>query len=208
MIQLYAITDHPGPALRDMTRLTTVATERLAAVCAPAGPAEMTPDALWRHEQVVEALMEDRDLLPVRYGTRLESGPAVARALADRHDELLVALDRVRGAVELSVRVALGADLRPVSLEPESGAGYMRARARSGRAREAALRTVHEPLSILARDSSATSARPGELLRTAYLVDRAAVPGFTSLVGRLQGANPRLQLLCTGPWPAYSFAGR
>jgi Gas vesicle synthesis protein GvpL/GvpF len=150
---------------------------------------------------VVEALMEDRDLLPVRYGTRLGNERAAARALEDRHEELARALERVRGAVELSVRA-----LRAREDEPEaasSGSEYLRARARTA----AAAAELHQPLSAVARMSIRRPASlPTEVLRAAYLVDRGAIDGFTSLVRRLDAANPEVQLLCTGPWPPYSFA--
>lgn len=182
MIELYAITDHPSAPLPDVAALSLAPMDGLAAVCAPAGAGEVTPDALWRHEEVVEELMRTRDLLPVRYGTRLEDERAAARALAERRRELSTALDRVRGAVELSLRVAIPERQSPAD-------------------REAVIRTVHEPLAILARESRRRS------MRAAYLVDRMAIEPFTALVSRLQDANPQLGLLLTGPWPPYSFAG-
>ena len=206
MIELYAITDNPGPPLPDLAPLGALSVDGLAAVYGPASSGEVTPEALWRHEEVVEALMEDRDLLPVRYGTCLEDEATAVRAVAERRADLAVALDQVRGAIELAVRVLL-ADERPAAAGPElSGAQYLCAKARSASERESAIRTLHEPLSILARASRQASPRaPSEPLRAAYLVDRPAVPAFTALVSRLQDANPRLRLLCTGPWPPYSF---
>jgi len=187
VIDLYAITDDPAPPLSEP--LTAVASHGLAVVCGPAEDGEVTAEVLWRHEEVVEALMEERDLLPVRFGTRVDDETAAARALGDRHVQLAGALDRVRGAVELSVRVighAGGDDLR---------------------AKAAAAAAVHGPLSQEARASTQLIPRePSELLRAAYLVDRASVDSFVAHVARLQEANPRLRLLCTGPWPAYSFA--
>jgi hypothetical protein len=210
VIELYAITDHPGPPLPDVAPLNAVATEHLAAVCAPASDGEVSPDALWRHEDVVEALMEDRDLLPVRFGTCLEDESAAVLAVAERYDELAVALDRVRGAVELSLRVVVADEpTQAAHEEPGSGADYLRAKTRCGVERETAVRVLHEPLSILARASLQVSPRsPSELLRAAYLVDRPAVEGFVGLVARLQSVHPGLRLLCTGPWPPYSFAER
>ena len=185
MIEVYAITDHPAPPLPGPAQLVVVPTGDLAAVCAPAGDGEATPEALWRHEELVEALMEDRDLLPVRYGTRFEDEQAAAGAVRSRHADLSAALDRVRGAVELSLRVL---DTR----DPAAGD---------------AVDAIHAPLAELAR---ATAQRPvraaRELLRASYLVDRDAVGPFADRVGRLQAANPHLRLLCTGPWPPYSFA--
>jgi gas vesicle protein GvpL/GvpF len=182
VIEVYAITDHPAPPLPALAPLGLVATGELATVFAPAGAGATSPEDLWRHEEIVEALMEDRDVLPVRYGTRFDDERAAAGAVQGRHADLIAALDRVRGAVELSLRVI------------DTGAGTEQ---------DAALRAIHEPLAELSR-ATVRRAQP-DLLRGAYLVDREAVPRFTDRVGRLQNAHPGLRLLCTGPWPPYSF---
>jgi hypothetical protein len=201
VIELYAVTDHPTPPLPDVAPLQLAPSRDLAAVYAPAGDGKVSAEALWRHEEVVEALMRDRDLLPVRFGTRLPDEAAAARVVADRRDALAEALQRVRGAVELAVRVV------PAAIEerepPAGGAAYLRER----RAAADAAAAIHEPLSRLAR---ASAKRPspvhGEVLRAAYLVDRDAVDGFRGAVADLQHEHPRLRILCTGPWPPYSFA--
>jgi Gas vesicle synthesis protein GvpL/GvpF len=210
VIELYAITDHPGPPLPDDPPLKAVPIDGLAALCAPVSDAELSPETLWRHEEVVESLMADRDLLPVRYGTRLEDEAAVARAVEDRRDELAAALDRVRGAVELSVRV-VATDTRVASLgasDTASGAEYLRLRARAAARHERTARALHEPLAALSRAGVEGRPRPPELFRAAYLVERDAVEPFARAVARLQGANAGLSILCTGPWPPYSFAER
>jgi hypothetical protein len=207
VIDLYAITDDPAPPLPDVGPLSAVASHGLALVCAPAEQVELSAEVLWRHEEVVEALMEDRDVLPVRFGTRVADETAAARALGERHRELSAALDRVRGAVELSLRM-LGErpdDTRGAT-ELSSGTDYLRAKARAAAAHEGALRAVHEPLARRARASKQRPVREeNELLRAAYLVDREQVDGFVDLVSELQASNPRVRLLCTGPWPPYSF---
>ncbi len=213
MIELYAIPDDPGPPLPDVAGLRLVPFDGLAAVCTPASEDEVSPETLWRHEDVVEALMADRDLLPVRYGTRLDDEAAVARAMEGRRDELAAALERVRGAVELSVRVvAAGAAPAPSPpphpAERTSGAEYLRLRAEAEVSRDEAASALNDPLAALARDSAQAQPRPPELFRAAYLVERATVDSFVAEVGRLQGANPDLAILCTGPWPPYSFAAR
>jgi Gas vesicle synthesis protein GvpL/GvpF len=211
VIELYAITDNPGPPLPDVASLTLVKVDGLAAVCTPAEEAEVSAETLWRHEEVVEALMADRDLLPVRYGTRLEDEGAVARAVEERRDELAAALDRVRGAVELSVRVMAAAAAPPSapSAPPaSSGAEYLRQRARADASHDRAAGALHEPLAALSRESAEARPRPPELFRAAYLVERDAVASFAAEVARLQTAHPGLSILCTGPWPPYSFAER
>jgi hypothetical protein len=67
---------------------------------------------------------------------------------------------------------------------------------------------VHEPLSALSRASVVGRPRPPELFRAAYLVERDAVEPFTAAVARLQDVNAAFSILCTGPWPPYSFAER
>jgi hypothetical protein len=167
VIAVYAIADHPGPPLPGrVDGLRVVPAHRLAAICGDVEEREVSPNALWQHEEVVEALMEQRDLLPVRYGTRLPDEAHVVAAVAERHDALLAALDRVRDATELSLRVA--------------------AQARAS-------------TKLDTRESA-------DLLRAAYLVDRDGGEAFTAAVADEQRHNPELRLLCTGPWPPYSFA--
>jgi gas vesicle protein GvpL/GvpF len=196
VIELYAITDDPAPP---DPPLRAVRCDGLTALCAPAERREVTPEILWRHEEVLEALMEERAVLPVRFGTLVEDEQAAARAIEARREELTTSLDRVRGAVELAIRA------HPIHTEgdpptAETGADYMRAKAR----RVEAARLLHEPLAFLARDSVV---KPGaELLRAAYLVDREAVDSFVGLVRRLQETHDGLHIVCTGPWPPYSFA--
>ena len=207
MIELYAITDNPGPPLPDLAPLELVPIDGLAAVCTPAGEPEFSAQAFWRHEEIVEALMTDRDLLPVRYGTRLDDEGAVARVVEERRDELAAALERVRGAVELSVRaMSARTPSTPVpAAEASSGAEYLRLRRSADTRRERTARALHEPLSGLARESVEGQPRATELFRAAYLVERDAVEPFAAAVARLQQSNPGLSILCTGPWPPYSF---
>ena len=44
-----------------------------------------------------------------------------------------------------------------------------------------------------------------ELLRAAYLVERGQVDAFVTAVRRLQEDRADLALVCTGPWPPFSF---
>jgi Gas vesicle synthesis protein GvpL/GvpF len=196
VIELYAITDDPAPPEPPLRALQS---DGLTALCAPAEQREMTAAVLWEHEAVVESLMEERDLLPMRFGTLVEDDDAAIRALEERREELKTSLDRVRGAVELAVRAeALASSAAAPS--GASGAEYIRAKAR----RTEAAHLLHEPLAFLARESVV---QPGpELLRAAYLVDREAVEGFVGLVRRLQETHDGIRVLCTGPWPPYSFA--
>jgi hypothetical protein len=176
--------------------------------------ARPSPEAMWTHERVVETLMERGAVLPMRFGTTLADEDALAAALADRRDELLASLERVRGRVELGVRAAQPAREPAVSdaarAHPASitGREYVLGKLRELRRAEHAAAALHEPLAGLAAEARQQRVRaPDEVLRAAYLVDRAAVGSFRAAVERLQAAHPDTAILCTGPWPPYSFVG-
>jgi hypothetical protein len=118
MIYLYAITDQPTAAMPSVSNLATGANQDrsplfgityqdIAAVVSSVASAEVQPteDNLWLHETVVEALMADRAVLPVRFGTVVPSEAVIQEALAAHYASLAANLDRVRGRVELGLRV-------------------------------------------------------------------------------------------------------
>jgi Gas vesicle synthesis protein GvpL/GvpF len=216
VIWVYAICDlpdNPPPRRRGLAQapLEGVRHGPLLAVVSrhEQTPADTALDALWVHERVVERLMGDRAVLPMRYGTKLGDDAALRASLAEREGELLAALDRVRGRVELSVRAmqphGTNGDAAAIAL-PTTGREYLLSRLHDGRRAEQAAAAVHQPLAALAVAARRWPGRvPGEVLRAAYLVDRAVVPRFRATVERLQRDQPAA-LLCTGPWPPYSFA--
>ncbi len=198
MIELVAITDDPR---QPPEPLRAVRRGSLSILCAVASSiAEPTADDLWRHEELLERLLEDRDLLPVRYGTVVKDEAAAARVLDERHEELTAGLARVRGAVEVAVRVR---SREPADEGPAaglSGREYMDAKAGASRSADA----VHAPLAALARESVIHGG--DEVLRAAYLVDRGEVGAFVTAVHRLQQEHEEVAVVCTGPWPPFSFA--
>jgi hypothetical protein len=210
VITLYAITDHPTPPIPPLGAMRVIASGDLAAVCGPVLGREVTAEALWQHERLVEALMDDRDVLPVRYGTCLPDDAAAVRTLDDNRAAFAASLESVRGAVELAVRVFAGAgdaDRPTASQTAMTGTAYLRARARLAADESGAAAIVHRPLARTARAASlARVNRPGELLRAAYLVDRDAGGAFSDRVREIQEENPQLRITCTGPWPPYTFA--
>jgi len=179
MPYVYAVIENgagePAPPLYAVRR------GRVAAVVADRGVPEATPDALIAHEEVVEALMDPGPVLPMRFGSTTAD---VAGLLAEREDELAGALERVRGAVELGVREAGGC-----APPPATGTDYLMGRTRLARMHEAL--APHARAAVRARRSPHVGA---------YLVHRDAVDAFRARVAGLDAA-----LVCTGPWPPYSF---
>jgi hypothetical protein len=197
MIDLLAISE---AGARPEPPVIAIQSDGVAVLCAPATDAEPDAAALWQHEERIERLMAERPLLPVRFGTRVVDEAAAAAAVAGRGAELMARLDHVRDAVELAVRVRLADPEPEPETVPASGAEFIRART----ARTHVADVVREALDGLARDSRERAA--DEPLRAAYLVERGAVEAFVTRVRELQAEHPELAILCTGPWPPYSFA--
>jgi hypothetical protein len=178
-------------------------------------PGEPALDALWVHERVVERIMADRAVLPMRFGSRVADEDALREALAARQQEFHGTLQRVRGRVEVSVRAMQQGGEQASAPEPlasrppaTSGREYLAAKLRDGRRTEREASALHDPLAGLAFDAVRQPARgPDELLRASYLIDAPVLARFRGTVERLQRTHPAIAILCTGPWPPYSFVG-
>ncbi|HEX6533418.1 MAG TPA: GvpL/GvpF family gas vesicle protein [Gemmatimonadaceae bacterium] len=140
-------------------------------------PREVTPDLARAHDGVVRAAMAWETPLPARYGQTFANEESLTSALAAREGAIVEALERVRGAVEMTVRVLLdedpaeeGAEERgeraaPLAAlgwagagegEAASGAG---ARARTGRDYLSSVRARHEREAALHRRAEFLQAR-------------------------------------------------
>ena len=87
-----------------------------------------------------------------------------------------------------------------------SGASYLRDRLEL---RQSARRVASEldPLTALALSSRrALVPRPDLPVLDVYLVDRGRVDEFVALVQQLGDLLDEVDLVCSGPWPPYSFA--
>lgn len=226
---LYAITGRPGAHPPSVSGLEDghpfdVCHRDIAAVLGAVASEGIppTPSNLWRHEHVIEALMTDRTALPARFGTVLSDEAKAQAMLTARHAEFAADLDRLRGCVEMGLRVLWvqpPIDVSSVARNlcgerrQASGRSYLEARLGEwrqrevvkGRAEEMAAR-VHAPLRRLALDSRERVLATRRLLLTAaYLVEKDKVGVFGSEVDALAPGFSALRLLCTGPWPPYSF---
>jgi hypothetical protein len=161
------------------------------------------PAALWRHDQVVEAVMSSGAVLPARFGTTFTGVDALRAALEQDTQRLQTALEAVRGCVELAVRVTLPA---PSMAAPRSGQDYVRSELDRRRERRAAADRMLVPLEAHAVRSRPGRAEQGDLTAS-YLVRTDAVDAFAERARVLARDHSELALSCTGPWPPYSFIG-
>jgi Gas vesicle synthesis protein GvpL/GvpF len=209
VIHVYGFVPAPPPLLQveglGGAQIETHASGPVATLLSrhPDGP-PATEEAVLRHAQVVdEALRAAGTVLPARFGTVYPDEAALARAVAPRADSLVRRLASVRGCVELGVRV-LSSELGEDD-SVESGLEYMRSRLRQTEDRRRLAAEVHGALDELSRESTHRIPNSGNVVFVAsYLVPGEARQLFERRVDEL--GRDRAALVCTGPWPPYSFA--
>jgi hypothetical protein len=227
VIYVYAITDR-GAALPRTLRglkdrpLWPATCGAVSAVCSRHEAPSPRPavEQVRRHEHVVERLMEDRPILPARYGILFPTARRFYETLDAHRDALAAGLDEVRGHVELGVRALWRKEPAPRSGSRSSGAAavrsgreYMAARLAEDRDRQgqeerlaAAAAEIHRPLADLARRSvQLVVTSPAALFTGAYLVAPPRIETFRRRVEDLAAVQPEVCFLCTGPWPPYHF---
>jgi hypothetical protein len=223
-LYLYAITDHPerpigvGVGIAN-AELHRIAYREIAMVVSTMPEDKLPPTAanVMLHERVIESLMAERTLLPARFGMLLKNQQAALDALAKHYDAYLANLDRVRGRVELGLRVLWRAS-EPIAAvrtsEPyRDGRSYLLARLAEERHAQAERRAAEAQAAILTKRLAELAAdsvvevlvTPRMLLKAAYLVDQTQIGAFQQAVGEQQARDDSLRFLCTGPWPAYHF---
>jgi Gas vesicle synthesis protein GvpL/GvpF len=185
--------------------LRAIHADALMAIVSDHEGAALRPEVetLWDYERIVERIAQVRAIVPARFGSTLDADEAVVEMLRSKRERLMTVLEHTRGAVELSVRATWEQAPEP---EHHTGTGYMQARLQQrSRAREVAGELM--PLDKLSRTSRCKlPAGPEHPMRCAYLVDSELIEDFTASLRRLDQQLRDVELVCTGPWPPYSFA--
>jgi hypothetical protein len=164
--------------------------------------AEISRDSVLRHAEVLEELMtRSAAVLPAQLGRAFRNEDELTAAVRAQAPQLEQGLERVRGCVEFGLR-AIPAE-REGELDAASGTDYMRARLEEFRRGDRLVAELHEPLARLAHE--VTLRQRGGELSAAYLVAREDAAAFQQEVARLE-RSPEVTVVCTGPWPPYSFA--
>ena len=130
---VYAITDHPGRPLPAQSGLDDAPLAQrvyrdIAAVVSAYGGAHpsASADDLWRYEEVLESLMCDRTVLPVRFATAAPSWQHVGDMLCAAYAAFVQDIERVRGHVEIGMRFLTASEhggeaaTASVRIEPEA----------------------------------------------------------------------------------------
>lgn len=210
MIYLYGVTEH-GATSPEVAGLEDEPVSVLDAglvaglVSWHEGPGiDPEPEALWSHDRVLENVMQHGPVLPARFGSTFADSDALVALLEREGPRLRGQLERVRGCVELAVRLSLPAADQPV---PQTGREYVQARLTQRDESRAAVEMALEPLAEHAVLSQQNAASETTTLTASYLVRASEVDRFAEEVRELASRHTELSLSCTGPWPPYSFVG-
>lgn len=197
----------------------------LSAVVSEAGEqaAAVTDENVLAHSRVNAAALAGSTPLPFRFGTRAAS-ERLAEYVSSNEAALAAALARVRGCVEMSVKLLersqgvegseVGSQKSEVqTAEGGRGTAFLLAKRREILGGEDARRRAEElaawlaaGVSGLAREASARVRPAGAIaLSAAHLVERARVAEYRSRLRSLGAGRRDLRLLTSGPWPPYNF---
>jgi Gas vesicle synthesis protein GvpL/GvpF len=173
------------------------------------------------HDAVMRRLLAVATVVPLRFGSLHNDLASVDEFLSEHRAEFLDTLERVRGRVELGVKVWVAPPAAEAGEQPVTGRGYLerQRKARDDEARSRAniderLRLIHTRLLEVSVAGVLNRPQPRELtgerremaMNAAYLVP-AADDAFVAEVERLRGAHPDVVLEVTGPWAPYNFVG-
>ena len=177
----------------------------------------VTRENVLAHERVVRRVLAETTPLPFRFGT-IVSEARLAEFLDSGQAKLKEQLARVRGAVEMSVKIIRQQEASAAGCEEEETAGgagtkfLLRKRRELLGAGEGAERAaeVEAWLGRALKDSvreSRVSLRPSEnlLLAAAHLVERARLADYRAALDCAKTERPELHFLTSGAWPPYSF---
>ena len=208
MIQICCVVDEPEAALnagRELAPdLRLLQVPRLSCVvrpCQASEPAE-DEDHLVRHDQLLRRMMLVSTVVPFCYRTVLPSVDEATAELVPRARVFEAAIGRVRGRVELAMRVGPTAATAAGAPAGE-GRAYLRTKALNS----SMVRRLHGTLTGYAHCAHISVDSKGGA-SAAYLIDAGRVDEFCGMAVRTaNGIDGLSDVSLTGPWPPYTFAG-
>jgi hypothetical protein len=177
------------------------------------------------HETVLERVLADATIVPLRLCTLYRDQEGVRQLLRDQRGELMRSLDAVAGCAEWGVKLfSIGATAAPDedNVETASGTEYLASRQRAralanqvSELRAQAAEAVYERLLAVAREGRRNPPQRPEahgrdaemLLNAALLVQRDRSDELHDAAAEVRQLwEPRGYLVdVTGPWPPYNF---
>jgi len=188
----------------------------------------VTRENVLAHERVVRRVLAETTPLPFRFGTIINEAQ-LQSYLDSQQDSLRAQLERVRGCVEMSVKViweleAVRSEALQHAEEQQVSNGAKQNVAGKGtlflatKRREilgdGALKKRAEEIAGWLNKSVAETVRETQatikpmqplVVSAAYLVERARLKEYRAALHRAQMERSKLHFLTSGAWPPYSF---
>lgn len=212
-LYLYAIVDRQprdrallgsGIARR---KLSLIRAGGVFVVVEPAEAREVTARALVAHDRVVRRIAKlVPSVLPLRFGSTAPDRAAVQALIGPLARSIPRALERVRDAVQLTLRVR-GRPSPPV-IPPRAGPGTRWIAQRLARQQVPEIAVVTDATRALVREARAERHEGRPYFASVYhLVGRDDVRAWRRALARAIAELPRgVSVTTTGPWPPWAFA--
>jgi hypothetical protein len=186
----------------------------LAVVGDMQAPPPLTPEALREHDRTIRRMTAMTDaVLPVRFGSLIDGEPDVLARLEPLAPMLEVALARVAGSDQMTLRVYETAPpnpaVPPVAAGLGPGARYLIERRRTGGhdARSAVRDTVLPALGAFIRaERLEPHDTPPLVASIHHLIERGRSEAYVATVHAAAATLDGTAVAVSGPWPAYAFA--
>ncbi|MDF2691828.1 MAG: hypothetical protein K0S65_211 [Labilithrix sp.] len=211
---MYAIVDR-RPARTDLLGrgiarqpLALVRAGKAFVVVEEAAAREPTPAAIVAHDRVVRRVARlTPAVLPLRFGSTAPDRASVAALLTPLTGPVERALERVRGAVQFTLRVR-GKAAPPTKPGANVGPGTRWLAKRIARHQVPEVEAVRQATRPFVREVRAERQDAGTQLATVYhLVPRDDVQKWRAAFARSLADLPRsVEVTATGPWPPWAFA--
>lgn len=188
---------------------------------------EINKDDVLKHEEVIERLMENFTVLPVRFFTTFDREEEVLVMLKEYYHDFKENLDRLRNKVEFGIKVIWPADMikqriidaynkgkiNIVTSEDARVKTFVKAKFEKYKIdkefQEEANRcvvVVDDYFGKTACEKKLQKLQTDELLlNAAYLVEKEKQNEFKQAFEQLKSAPSDLKYLFSGPWPPYNF---
>jgi hypothetical protein len=210
-LYLYAIVDErPRQALGNgigRRPLSVVRAGKAYVVVERAEPREATASALVAQDRIVRRIARvSSSVLPLRFASTAPDRAALEALLQPLAAPLEHALERVRDAVQFTLRVS-GRRARAERAARDAGPGTRWLAKRMARHRVPEIAIVTEATRPFVRDArSERHDRPPLVASVYHLVERKDVRAWRAALERTVPELEGVHIRTTGPWPPYAFA--
>ena len=187
----------------------------------------ITEDRVLIHERVVESLMGNYTVLPMRFITVFKNRDGALSLMRDHYIDFKNNILRLRNKVEYGIRVIWSGDLvkegiaRKIEEETEQlsipgntpAKNYLKKKLKEYRINTKFKEEAEENITLidnlfqnLAAEKKLEKLKSNDLLLSAcYLVEKNRQSQFKETFEKLKNTHTHLKYLFSGPWPPYNF---